>query len=159
MEDDVTATGNFVAMMMGGRSTISMNLIRRQEITRLGCQMTTFIFFPLSMNLSVVMSISRPPLCQNKAVLARKTKIISFFPFVTQNAEENLDGDGRWREWSYTNGGTKDVRKVMDSYTHGQQKQLSHNKSKLKRQTNRQWSEGCGCLLKRQVVTRGRDRT
>ena len=95
MEDDVTATGNFVAMMMGGRSTISMNLIRRQEIARLGCQMTTFIFFPLSMNLSVVMSISRPPLCQNKAVLARKTKIISFFPFVTQNAEENLDGDGR----------------------------------------------------------------
>ena len=96
MEDDVTGTGTLFAMMMGGRFTMSMNLFQRQEIAYLGCQMTFFNFFSLSINLSVIVSISQPPLCQNKAVLARKTKKKLFcFPFVTQNAEENLDGDGR----------------------------------------------------------------
>ena len=87
--------------MVVGRSSVSMNLFQKQEIACLGCQMTTFNLSPLSMNLSVLVSISRLLLCQSKAVLARKSQKSVFFPLIAQNAEENLEGNGiilhEWR--------------------------------------------------------------
>ena len=73
---------------------MSMNLNQGQEIAYLDCQMTLYDCFPLSMNLFVRECTSRLPLCQNIAVLAKKTekKLIMnlfFFSLVTYNPEED----------------------------------------------------------------------
>ena len=120
VEDAVTSTGNLFAMMVGGRSSVSMDLFQKQEIACLGCQMTTFNLSPLSMNLSVLVSISRLLLCPSKAVLARK----SFFPLIAQNAEENLEGYAIiLHEWQRKRRMPRSVHTAKDSYTHGRQKQ------------------------------------
>ena len=46
-EDGVPGTGNLIAVMVGGCSTVGMNLFPRQEIPYLGCQMSTFNLSPL----------------------------------------------------------------------------------------------------------------
>ena len=74
LEDHVTGAGSFFAMMVGGHSTMSMNLNQGQEIAYLDCQMTLYNCFPQSMNLFVRECTSRLPLCQNIAVLAKKTE-------------------------------------------------------------------------------------
>ena len=130
VEDDVTGAGNLAAMMVGGRSTMGMNLIQRQKIAYLCCRMTTFNLPFLSMNLSLRESTCRHPLCQNTAVITKKTEKTdcecSFFlqPCYLQ-CRKKTKRRQKVTEDSYTNGG---ARRELQRWTHvltGDKSQLS----------------------------------
>ena len=96
LEVHVNRAGNFVAMMVVGHSTMRMNLNQRQEIDNLGCQMTLFNCFPLSMNRFVRECTGRLPSCQNIAVLAKKTEktdresVFFFFSHLQPRGEQKV---------------------------------------------------------------------
>ena len=46
-EDGVRSTGIMLAVMVGGCSTVGMNLFPKEEIPYLGCQKNTFNLSPL----------------------------------------------------------------------------------------------------------------